>query len=151
MSEAKDVELDSGFHYHEKDGGEVKAKFIRIAPFAMKHMDYVAPVKEMILQALNRLAEDAQLNEDEVEQAKAKANAKKETEDVDGRGIMTIFMMNCKEGDTGKLFAYMKKLLTSGVAYIDGETKFSGTYIDDITPKDFEKLCGEYIGNFITS
>jgi len=143
-----DIELKHGFKYHH-DNEEVEAKFITISAFTMKQMGMVAPVKEIVMKAMGRLVEGIQLSESDVEAAKAKA--KKETEKVDADELMAVISMNCGEGDLAKLFAYMQKLLTSGVAYIDAsDTKFTGIHINDLNPEDFENLCGEYIGNFIT-
>ena len=148
-----DTELGDGFKYHyNKD--EVDAKFITISAFTMKQMHLVAPVKEIYMKSLGKLVAGVELTPAEIEAAKAEAEAKAKAgieEDKGHSGIMTIIAMNCQDGDLAKLYGYMKQLLTSGVAYIDAsDVKFNGTYIEMVTPADFEKLCGEYIGNFIT-
>ena len=153
-----DIELKHGFKYHYAND-EHEAKFITISAFTMKQMSMVAPIKEIVMKAMGRYAERADLSatdlaemEDAAKVAKAEAEAKKEEDSkkMSSEQMMTIIAMNCGEGDLGKLWAYMQKLLTSGVAYIDAsDTKFSGTYINDLNPADFENLCGEYIGNFI--
>ncbi len=147
-----DIELKHGFKYHH-ESEEVEAKFITISAFTMKQMSMVAPVKEIVMKSMAKLVEGVTLSAADVEEAEAsklKAKAEDDSKSVDSNGLMSIVAMNCGEGDLGKLFVYMGKLLTSGVAYIDGsDTKLSGTYINDLNPADFENLCGEYIGNFI--
>jgi len=140
---SKEIELKHSFKYHYNND-EVEAKFITIAPFTMKQMHHVAPVKEIVMKALSKLAQSVDTSEVEVKAAQ------KDAEDIDSSGLIMVIAMNCGEGDLGRLYLYMKKLLTSGVAYIDGSEKLTGTYIDDLNPSDFENICGEYIGNFIT-
>ena len=141
-----DVELKHGFKYHFQND-EVEAKFITISAYTMKHMSMVAPVKEIVMKAMGKLVEGVELTADDVEAAKAKDDVS----NIDSTGLMTVIAMNCGEGDLGKLMTYMEKLLGSGVAYIDGsDVKLNGTWIPSLNPTDFENLCGEYIGNFIT-
>lgn len=141
-----DVELKHGFKYHYQND-EVEAKFITISAFTMKQMSMVAPVKEIVMKAMGELVKGVEVSASDIEAAKAKDD----TESVDSSGLMTIVAMNCGEGDLGKLFVCMEKLLSSGVAYIDGgDVKLNGTWLPSMNPADFENLCGEYIGNFIT-
>ena len=157
-----DINLKTGFKYHHQSPGEpaqeVTAKFITIRAFSMKEMHHVAPIKEIVMKCYGRAFKDSDITEDDVKEA---AEAKSQTSDgisedidpesIDASQIIAIISMNCDEGDLGKLWVYMSKLLTSGVAYIDSSTvKLSGTWINKLDPPDFENLCGEYIGNFIT-
>ena len=150
-----DFELKHGFKYHTKANGgneEVEAKFIKISAFSMKQMDKVAPVKEIVMKALGKLVESIDISAEDAEAAKvAREQAKEEAENVDSGEMMTIIAMHCGEGDLLKLHLYMRKLLSCGVAYIDAEVKLIDTWIDKMNPADFDALCGEYIGNFITS
>lgn len=147
-----DIPLESPIKYHYKND-EVEAKFITLSPFSMKHMDMVAPIREIVTKAISRLVESTSITADDAAQAKAEKEAKQEAgEKVDSSGLMSVIMSNCAEGDLLKLYLHMKKLLTSGVAYIDAsDVKFSGIHVDELDPADFDTLCGEYIGNFIVS
>lgn len=148
-----DIELKHGFKYHH-DNEEVEAKFITISAFTMKQMGMVAPVKEIVMKAQGNWASNVDISIAEIEEAeaaeKAKSDAEEEAKSVDSKQMMAIIAMNCEAGDLPKFYAYMQKLLTCGVAYIDASNvKFSGVHINDINPEDFENLCGEYVGNFI--
>ena len=150
-----DFELKHGFKYHSNSGGvreEVEAKFITISAFNMKQMDKVAPVKEIVMKALGKLIQNIDISAEDAEAAKiARDQAKEDAENVDSGELMTIIAMHCEEGDLLKLHLHMRKLLTCGVAYIDAsDVKLTDTWIDLMNPSDFDALCGEYIGNFIT-
>lgn len=148
----KEVELKHPFKYHY-NGGEEDAKWITISAFTMKQLDKVAPVKEIAMKAMGKLVDNIDISAEDIEEAKqAKKEAKEDAENMDSQGLITVIAMNCGEGDLAKFYEHMKKLLTCGVAYINGsDVKLSGNYINDLNPSDFENLCGEYIGNFITS
>lgn len=155
-----DIELTTGFSYHQNNT-EVDAKFVRISGHTMKHIMKIAPIKELVMQALNNMiqgmnSDDLKENQSEKESNEVgnedgNEDGDNNPEKVDGSAFMTMFMMNCKEGHTLKLIDGMTKLLVSGVAYLDGEVKLQNHHIGQMTPKDFETLCGEYIGNFISS
>jgi len=154
-----DVTLDDGFKYHFQ-GEDVTAKFIRISPFSMKQLDKADPIREIYAHAMANMANT--MDEDEksaaVEASEANKESKKEdkdskTEIENGKLLLGLFRSYCDKGDGSRMSLYMKALLISGVAYIDGENdhKLNGSNIDDMTPGDFDKLAGEYLGNFINS
>ena len=118
----------------------------------MKQMDKVAPVKEIVMKALGKLVSSIDITAEDAEAAKeAREQAKEDAENVDSGEMMTIIAMNCGDGDLLKLHLHMRKLLACGVAYIDADVKLNDTWLDLMNPGDFDALCGEYIGNFITS
>lgn len=149
-----DVQLNDGFEY-QFNNEMVTAKFITIVGFSMRHMDKAAPVKEIAMQAIKSFTDGVDnevLSEvTEAQKQKSDEDKAKKSEIADGKEMMSLIYMHCKEGDAAKLLVYMKKLLTSGVCSIDDETAFNGNHVDSLSFGDFEKLCGEYIGNFITS
>lgn len=158
------VILDHPFTYFHKESGEnVEAKFILIVPFNMKQLEKAAPVKEIVNHSLANMShrmdsDDKQDIADAQEQKAAEdsekeENSKKEKklEAKDGKALLSWVIMYSDKGDTAKFYAYMQKLLTCGVASIDAETPFNGSHINLLDPRDFEKICGEYIGNFINS
>ena len=146
-----DIELEDGFKYHYK-GDEVDAKFIRIAPYSMKQMEKVAPIQEIVNHALANMSDgmDADTKQDLADKQED-APKKEEVEAIDGSMFITWVSMYGNEGDLKKLYAYFKVFLISGVCYIDGEEKLTGTYIESLTPSDFKKVAGEYYGNFMNS
>lgn len=150
-----DFELKDSFKYEYKPDGspatQAEAKFITISAFNMKQMAQVAPVKEIVMKALGKLVAGIDISAEDAEAAKlAREQAKEDAENVDSGELMTIIAMHCGEGDLLKLHLYMRKLLTCGVAQIDAQAKLIDTFIDRMSPSDFDALCGEYIGNFIT-
>lgn len=148
-----EVELGHGFKYaHE--GAEVTANFIRISAYNMKQMSFVDPIKEIVMKAMGRWFQTLDIDESDLEEAKEeKKSKKKDGKDpakMEGTEIMGVIVMHCDEGDLGKFHVHMRKLLTNrGVAKIDGVENLTGAIIDEFNPKDFDKLCGEYVGNFI--
>lgn len=166
-----DFELSVGFEY-QHNGQLFESKFIKATAFTMRQLDKAAPVKEIVLKAMQRfsnsMSEDVQeeINEIAARQKENKQEKKKKKKKMgspegepdeslgdvtDGKEMMAIIGMNCDKGDLVKLWLYMEKLLCSGICSIDDEAAFNGSHVKDLDPGDFEKLCGEYIGNFITS
>lgn len=152
----KDVILKHPFSYHaKKEGGgtePAEAKLITIKAFSMKQMDKALPVKEIVMRSFSKMGKEANLSADDVEEAKEKGKEKSEADTIDdAKGMMSVISMYCEEGDLLKLHIHMKKLLTCGVANIDGDgATLNGSSIESMNPDDFDQLCGEYIGNFIT-
>lgn len=154
-----DIPLNDGFEYHHKNGTEVintDAKFITISMYTMKQMDKAAPVKEIVMHAMAAWGE--KLDKDDAKDAIEDAKAKQEKESDDekhtigsGKEYMSIISQYCDKDDLGRLWAHMKRLLSAGICSIDGETPLHGGNITELSMPDFEMLCGEYIGNFITS
>ena len=149
-----DIALKHRFKYHSSQGGEETAKFIRIKAFNMKQMHLADPVKEIAMKAYHRLGEKNALSDLDVEEVKelkdkTKKNQAMNPDEMEGVDMVNAISMFGDEGDLGKFHGHMRKLLTSGVAYIDGSTKLTGTYIDDFNTQDFDNLCGQYLGNFI--
>ena len=150
----KNVDLKHPFKYHaKKEGGgtePAEAKFITIKAFTMKHIESIAPLKEIVMKALGAYAKEMEFSSEDVEESQENS----ESDDpavIESKQMMAIIQMYCGEGDLAKLYVYMKQLLTSGVAYIDGDgSKLNGKYIEELNFSDFENICGEYIGNFIT-
>lgn len=153
-----DVVLKDGFKY-EFQGEDVTAKFIRIASFSMKQLDKADPVREIYSHAMAnmqmKLSEEEKAEIEEAQETAANKTPEKEQklEVADGKALLALFRMHCDKGDASRMSLYMKALLTCGVAYIDGESehKLHNGNIDDMTPSDFDKLAGEYLGNFINS
>lgn len=146
-----DVPLKHGFPYHYK-GEEEVAKFVTLSAFNMKQLEKAAPVKEIVIKAFGRYADAAQLTATQLAEAEDVAQQKADAEPgkIPPDQVMAIVSMYCADGDLPKLYVYVRQLLVSGVAYIDGtDVKLNGTYIDDLNPADFDELCGAYIGNFI--
>jgi len=161
-----DVELDcsDNLKYHD-NGGDVKAKFVTISAFSMRQLDTADMVEALIKKALGKVADSMTLEQQAAAQVEAleaqkaldqkKADAEKEGKElapdkIDGNTYISYIAMYGDGDDLKKFHLHMKKLLTSGVAYLDaGTQKLDGSLIDLMNPKDFKKLCAEYIGNFI--
>ena len=148
----KQVNLEHPFQYHAKkeSGGTelAEAKFITIKAFSMKQMDKVLPVKEIVMRCFSKMGKESGVTEDSLKELKDNTDP---DATMDADGMMSAISMYCDEGDLLKLHLHLKKLLTCGVATIDGDgATLNGASIDDMNPADFDMLCGEYIGNFIT-
>lgn len=68
--------------------------------------------------------------------------------DIKGTDVI-VLLSRSKEVDLGMVLDVAKKLLTSGVAMMEGEVKLTSYVIDKMTYYDFERLVGEYMANFI--
>ena len=53
-----------------------------------------------------------------------------------------------KEIDLGEFLSQGRKLLTSGVALVDGEEKLTGSLVDALSDEDFQNMVGEYLVGF---
>ena len=53
-----------------------------------------------------------------------------------------------KEIDLGEFLAQGRKLLTSGVALVEGEEKLTGPLVDAMSDEDFQNMVGEYLVGF---
>ena len=148
-----DVELNDGFDYQHS--GDLKtAQWITISAYTMRQMDTVAPIKEVVMKCFSKLANDHK--EEMLEKSSDESEDKEDKEDKkehmkNGKEMMALFYMYCDKGDMVKFLLHMKKLLSSKICSIDGEVAFKTDHIEKMTPADFEKLCGEYVGNFIAS
>ena len=153
----KDIQLETRFKYHaNREGGgteEAEAIFISIEAFTMKHIESIAPIKEIVMKAMGGFAKAAEYSASDIEDSQEQASDEpKDAAIIPSKEMMAIIQMHCGEGDLVKLYAHMKELLTSKipVAYIDGDgCKLNGNNIEKLSFADFENLCGEYIGNFI--
>jgi len=148
--ELKKVQIDLAHHFNYQDSKRqsVEAQFITMIAFSMKELDKVAPVEEITMRAMAKLAESIDIKAEDVEEAREKA--KDDANKSDSGQLLSVIAMYCNEGDLQKLYAHMKVLLTCGIASIDDDTPLNGNWINKLSPSDFKNLCGEYIGNFIT-
>ena len=139
MSELKsehEVILTSKVAYHH--GGEKKqaVSVLLLAP-SYKQIKETVKIKQFFFQAIASMQD-----------------AKKELEqddspemEMDGEAVVSMMFMS--DVDMNKVFDEAKKLLTSGVAKIDGVETLNDSMIESLSVDDFEKIVGEYLINFI--
>lgn len=144
----KDEEGNStGFSYHTKDKQAKNADYIRLSAPTMKHLKERTEVKEIVFRAFKRIGQSVDKLPD-ADEAQERLDDAGNFED--GDALIMSLVMNCDPGEMSKLYLYMQDLLTSGVAYIDGkDVKLNKAHLEKMELGEFERLCGEYIGNFI--
>lgn len=135
MSEVT-YELKGKLDYAYK--GEIKqAIFVTLLAPAFKQVDKVAPLKQALMAAIRDI---------QVASGDRKENSESSGE-ITGQDIMQMLYQG--SGDMSKVMAHARQLFISGVALIDGETRFTLPLIDDMSLDDVEGMLGEYLAAFI--
>lgn len=135
MSEVN-YELKGKLEYAFK--GELKqAMFVTLSAPAFKQVDKVAPLKQALTAAIRDLPTP------NPEHKAASASDEK----ITGPEIIQILYQGT--GEMARVLAHARQLFISGVALIDGETRFTLPLIDDMSMDDVEGMLGEYLAAFI--
>ena len=125
-------DLENKFMYSSK-GEQVEAQFITLTAPTSKHSHECAALKQAFFRALPRDQES-----DENVEAK----------DVSGTEVIILLAISTNV-ELPDVIEIGKKLLSSGVAMIDGEVKLTMNVINNMYASEFEIILGDYIVNFI--
>lgn len=121
-------------------GETTKANFITLKAPSGK-TPYRAELKQCFFRALNNDT-NATVNTVSVD------SDDKKQEIPSGSEIVQLICMS-RHVELSVFLEYGKKLLTSGVALIDGETKLTKLLIESMDPDELEEMLGDYMANFI--
>lgn len=134
MKDELRYELTQTIKYAHK-GDQVEASFVTLNAPSSKNMTECAYLKQAFFRALPK------------DQGDTESATGKEAE-IDADAVMMIIAMS-PDVDLAKVMISSKKLLTSGVALVDGEEKLTVPIADQLSNDDLEKMTGEYLANFI--
>lgn len=136
MSEVM-YELKDKLEYAYK--GELKrAQFVTMTAPSFKQVDKVAPLKQALMLAIRDIQSVA--TGDESKQSSGNGS-------ITGTEVIQILYQG--NGAMATVMAHARQLFISGVALIDGETRFTLPLIDDMSIEDVEGMLGEYLAAFI--
>ncbi len=141
MTELKtehEVVLTSLVKYSHAGESLEATSVLLIAPSANQLKNTVS-LKQYFFQAITSM--------DDGKEGDDKAKAKAKDIEMDGGAVMSMMYMS--KIDMNDLFDDAKKLLTSGVAKLDGKEPLTDALIEKISVNDYEKIVGEYLVNFI--
>ena len=130
-----DYELETKFSYAYK-GDMQEASFIRLKAPSSKNISQCADLKQAFMRALP--------TDGKVEEGKDS----KGLDDLDGESIMMLISMS-KDVSLKSVLISARELFSSGLAFVDGETKVTKPILDDMSQDDLENMLGEYYLNFI--
>ena len=133
-----DYELESTFSYAYKDDMQ-EASFITLKAPSSKNVSQCAELKQAFMRALPTDTSHT-VGENESES--------KGLDDLDGESIMMLIYMS-KDVSLKSVLLEAKELFSSGLAFVDGETKVTKPILDKMSQDDLENMLGEYYLNFI--
>ena len=134
------VELSNPISYANK-GEMQESTFVELIAPNFKQLDNFIPVKQAFISAVTDLSEVTG-------SAQSESN-NDEDEKITGPQIIAVMMRS--SCDMTKVYLHCKELFRSGAALLDGEQKMTVPIIEAMPLRDFEKLVGEYIANFIAA
>jgi hypothetical protein len=135
-----DYALKAPFTY-AFNGDDTEATFITLTAPTPKHARECAELKQGFFVAQRSLPDVS----DDIELSEA-AKEKKET-GLNGDDVLVI-LAGCKDVDYPRLLEVARKLFTSGIAQVDGETKLTSPLVDKMSLDDFESMTGAFLANF---
>ena len=130
-------ELSQGFPY-SSEGEQLEASFIEITAPSAKHSKECAILKQAFFRSLPDASPDDVLDTDD-------ANP-----EISGPEVMTLLAMS-PNVELSDVLDTGKRLLSGGVARVDGRAKLSMNLLETMHQDDFEMLLGDYIANFIVA
>lgn len=133
--------LGSPISYSLK-GHQETARTIELRPPAARHSRECAALKQAFFRAVKDQEDSTGAAEAEVDLASPDERKKN-----GGAGIISVLAMSSSVSLPDTLDV-AKKLLTNGVAFVDGEVKLTAHLIDAMSQDDFERLVGDYLANF---
>ncbi len=126
-------QLSTPLKYHYR-GDEVEAAFIVLSAPTSRHMKECSKIKQAFMRAIPDSDADATGEGGDMSK-------------VTGHEIMAMIAASDKV-ELGHVLDTAKKLFTSGLAMIEGETRLTSHLVDEMSLDDFELMTGEYIANF---
>lgn len=150
MSEEKPIETEFDLPLlhpitYAHAGSTQEASFVRLRAPSSKHRRECAVLKQAFLRAMK---EAPSMVQDTTGKA-PEASERDEGEDVTISGSEVLAMLGFASSvDYGEVLEVAARLLTGGVAFIDGEEKLTKAKLDEMSFEDSERLAGEYIARF---
>lgn len=126
--------LSKPFDY-SKGGEQPNAQFIQCTAPTSRDMQYCAALKQAFFRALPT-------GEDTSEDTDA------DNLDIDGSDVMMMIAQS-PIVELPAVLEVAAKLLTNGVAKVDGEVKLSDGLLKKMDLDDFEQLVGDYLVGFV--
>lgn len=131
--------LETPFQY-AKGGQMTDAEFITCTAPTSKMMRVCAELRQAFFRAAASNADDSE----------SRDPSEADIDAIQGSEVL-IAIANSTVVELADVMENAKKLLSSGVAMIDGEVKLTGTIIDKMSIDDFDELAGQYLVNFIVA
>ncbi len=131
--------LEKPFKYATKSGNQESASWIELHPPTTRNSRECAALKQAFFRAANESGADSEDGEATEIDGDARG--------PQGAGIIAIMAMSTKV-DLPEIMEVARKLFSSGVAQVDGETKLTTRLIESMAQDDFERMLGEYLVNF---
>ena len=122
---------------YSRGGAMQKAQFITLFPPKYEHIDKTAPIKQAFFRAASALNQSENTGSSE----------KEEQQVITGDEVMMLLYQS--ESDILPTLLHGEKLLTSGVALVEGETKLTIPLFRALSTDVSERMLGDYIANFI--
>lgn len=128
-------QLSEPLLYGNKNGEQSEGTFIHLTAPTSKHYRECATLK----QAFFRSIPQDQTQEEKTEE--------EEPTPMTAQDVIVILSMS-KGAELADVYEVAKRLLTNGVAQIDGQVKLKSLHVEKMSQDDFEKMVGEYLVNF---
>ena len=136
-----DFVLTQKFSYAHQ-GQQPSATFVTLKAPTSRNLKECAFLKQAFGRAQAALQDRAAMQSAITEGREASEDTKIEGDDV-------ILMLAASTAvEYGDVLDVAKKLFSSGVAQIEGETKLTSPLIDSMSVEDFEGMLGQYLVNF---
>jgi len=129
--------LDKPFKYGTKSGDQDSASWIELRPPTTRNSRECSALKQAFFRAANE-SESEEGGPTEIDG---------DARGPQGEGIIAVMAMST-EVDLPEIMEVARKLFSSGVAQVDGETKLTTRLIESMSQDDFERMLGEYLVNF---
>ncbi len=137
-----DFPLTTGFTY-SRGGGQEEATFVKLlAPTSRNSREGGA-----LFQAFGRAQTELAERRAVTTAATSKAQEESDAEDITGEDVI-LMLAASSSVEYPDVLDVARKLFSSGVALVDGETKLTGGLMDRMSLVDFERMLGEYLVNF---
>lgn len=122
-------------------GDMEEGRFVTLKAPTSKNLKECAYLKQSFFRALPQV--------DANTPTQIQASDKKEDDDLDSDGIMTLLAMS-KDVDLDKVLLTAAKLfLSPTAALLEGQTQLLQSHIDQLSMDDLEGMTGKYLANFI--
>ena len=136
------VDLSKPLSYAGPKGDMVEATFIQLKAPTYKQLENFLPVKQAFMSAVTSI--DAS----KIDVAGVDTDKDKEVKFTGAEALTVMMQSSC---DMTKIYLYCSALFKSGAALLDGEQKLTTPLMESMELKDFDKLVGDYIANFIAA
>lgn len=132
-------EPETPFKYASK-GETREAEFVVLSAPTSKHRRECSFLKQAFMRAMNEHSSDA-------EDAVASSTADARKQEITGSDVIDLISMSTRT-DLNDVIEAGKRLVTGGVALVDGEEKLTPHLFDCMSYDDAERLVGDYLAFF---